>query len=150
MRIAISCDHAGFPLKEAVIEAVKESKHEVLDLGTFSLDRVDYPDFAQKAGRAIINGEADRGVVICGSGVGVNITLNKMKGIYACVCHDTYSSHQGVEHDDMNVLCLGATIIGNCLVKEIVKSFLAASLMDVDRYKQRINKYKAIEKEFFK
>jgi len=150
MRIVVSCDHAGFPLKESVIESIKENGHEVLDLGTFSPERVDYPDFAEKAGRAIIEGEADRGVVMCGSGVGVTITLNKMKGVYACLCHDTYTAHQGVEHDDMNVLCLGGMIIGKSLAKDIVASFLGAELMDVDRYKMRINKFKAIEDRFFK
>ena len=99
---------------------------------------------------ALINGEADRAVVMCGSGVGVNITLNKMKGIYASVCHDTYSAHQGVEHDNMNVLCLGGAIIGTSLAKDIVKAFLGASLMDVDRYKRRINKFKALEQEFMR
>ncbi len=150
MRVVIACDHAGFRIKEAVIEAVKTNGHEVLDVGVFSADRVDYPDFAEKAGWAIINGDADRGVVICGSGVGVNITLNKMKGIYAALCHDTYSAHQGVEHDDMNVLCLGGQIIGPELAKELVSAFINAELMDIERYKNRINKFKKIENEFFK
>ena len=147
MRIVVGCDHAGFRIKDAVIEAVKEAGHEVLDVGTDSDARVDFPDFAEKAGRAIISGQADRGVVICGSGVGVNITLNKMKGIYACLCHDTYSAHQGVEHDDMNVLCLGGLVIGPQLAKELVSTFLSAKLMNVDRYKNRINKIKKIETE---
>jgi len=148
MRIVVGCDHAGFRIKDAVIEAIKEAGHEVLDVGTDSDARVDFPDFAEKAGRAIISGEADRGVVMCGSGVGVNITLNKMKGIYACLCHDTYSAHQGVEHDDMNVLCLGGLIIGPQLAKELVSTFLGAKLMNVDRYINRINKIKKIETEF--
>jgi len=148
MRIVVGCDHAGFRIKDAVIEAIKEAGHEVLDVGTYSDARVDFPDFAEKAGHAIISGEADRGVVMCGSGVGVNITLNKMKGIYACLCHDTYSAHQGVEHDDMNVLCLGGLIIGPQLAKELVLTFLGAKLMNVDRYINRINKIKKIEKEF--
>jgi len=150
MRVVVSCDHAGFRIKSAVIDAIEQSSDKVIDLGTFSSERVDYPDFAEKAGRAIINGEADRGVVICGSGVGVTITLNKMKGVYACLCHDTYSAHQGVEHDEMNVLCLGGLTIGPELAKELVVSFLNANLMDVDRYKVRINKIKSIESEFFK
>jgi len=150
MRIAVSCDHAGFSIKSAVIEAVQECGHEVIDLGTYSSDRVDYPDFAEKAGNQIINGEADRAIVMCGSGVGVNITLNKMKGVYAALCHDTYSAHQGVEHDDMNALCLGGEIIGTSLVKEIVRSFLRAKFNNIDRYQNRINKYKHIESQYFK
>lgn len=150
MRVVVSCDHAGFLIKPAVIDVIQNLGHELLDLGTFSSERVDYPDFAEKAGRAIINGDADRGVVICGSGVGVTITLNKMKGIYACLCHDPYSAHQGVEHDDMNVLCLGGQVIGPELTKELVKCFLNAKLMDVDRYKKRISKIRSIESEFYK
>lgn len=150
MRVVVSCDHAGFMIKPAVIDVIQNLGHELLDLGTFSSERVDYPDFAEKAGRAIINGDADRGVVICGSGVGVTITLNKMKGIYACLCHDPYSAHQGVEHDDMNVLCLGGQVIGPELTKELVKCFLNAKLMDVDRYKKRISKIRSIESEFYK
>ncbi len=150
MRIVVSCDHAGFTIKDAVIDAVKGEGHEVLDLGSFNKERVDYPDFAEKAGRAIINGEAERGIVICGSGIGVNITLNKMKGIYASLCMDTYSAHQGVEHDNMNVLCLGGLIVGPELAKELVRAFLNAKPMDLERYKNRIKKYKAIENEFFK
>jgi len=150
MRVAVSTDHAGLPLKKAVIEAIQESGHEILDLGTDSYESSDHPDFAEKAGRAIINREADRAVVMCGSGVGVNITLNKMKGVYASVCHDAYSAHQGVEHDNMNVLCMGGAIIGTSHAKEIVRNFLKASLMDVDRYKRRIKKFKTIEQEFMK
>ena len=150
MRVAVSSDHAGFPIKEAVIETVKELGYEVLDLGTNNKDRVDYPDFAEKAGQAIISGQAERGIVMCGSGIGVCITLNKMKGIYAGLCHDTYSAHQGVEHDDMNVLCLGGQIIGPELAKDIVRSFLKATPINQGRYLVRINKFKAIEKDFFK
>ncbi|BBB48714.1 RpiB/LacA/LacB family sugar-phosphate isomerase [Pelolinea submarina] len=150
MKIAVANDHAGFPIKEAVLEAIKEAGHEVIDLGTNTPDRVDYPDFAEKAGRALIAGEADRAVVICGSGIGVNITANKMKGVYAGLVSDIYSAHQGVEHDNMNMLCMGGQIVGPTLAKEIVKAFLGASMMDVDRYKNRINKFKAIETEFFK
>jgi ribose 5-phosphate isomerase B len=150
MRIVVGCDHAGFIIKDAVIEAIKGEGHEVLDVGTFNLDRVDFPDYAENAGRAIINGEAERGVVICGSGIGVNITLNKMKGIYASLCMDTYSAHQGVEHDDMNVLCLGGQVIGPELAKELVRSFLNAKHINLDRYNNRIKKFKLIEKEFFK
>jgi len=150
MRVVVATDHGGFPLKEAVIEAIKELGHEVLDLGAFNQERSDYPDFADKAGRALIKGEADRGIVMCGSGIGVSITLNKMKGIYAGLCHDTYSAHQGVEHDDMNVLCMGGMIIGRELAKDIVRSFLKAVPINQGRYLERIRKYKAVETEFFK
>jgi len=150
MRVVVATDHGGFPLKEAVIEAIKELGHEVLDLGAFNQERSDYPDFAEKAGRALIKGEADRGIVMCGSGIGVSITLNKMKGIYAGLCHDTYSAHQGVEHDDMNVLCMGGIIIGRELAKDIVRSFLKAVPINQGRYLERIRKYKAVETEFFK
>lgn len=150
MRVVVSTDHGGFPLKEAVVEIIKELGHEVLDLGQFDLERSDYPDFAEKAGRALIKGEADRGVVMCGSGIGVSITLNKMKGIYAGLCENTYSAHQGVEHDDMNVLCLGGVVVGKELAKDIVKSFLNAQPINQGRYLERIKKYKKIEAEFFK
>jgi len=150
MRVAIACDHAGFPLKDAVIKAVKKAGHEPIDLGTSNTERVDFPDFAEKAGRAIISGEADRGIVMCGSGVGVCITINKMKGIYAGLISDVYSAHQGVEHDEMNVMCLAGQIIGKVMAQELVASFLAAKPMEVDRYKNRVKKIKRIENEFFK
>ena len=150
MRVAIACDHAGFPLKDAVIEAVKKAGHEPIDLGTSSTDRVDFPDFAEKAGRAIISGDADRGIVMCGSGVGVCITINKIKGIYAGLISDVYSAHQGVEHDEMNVICLAGQIIGKVMAQELVASFLDAEPMEVDRYKKRVKKIKRIENEFFK
>jgi ribose 5-phosphate isomerase B len=150
MRIAVGCDHAGFTIKNAVVEAVKAAGHEVLDLGTFNQERVDYPDYAEKVGRAILSGEADKGIVICSTGIGVCVTANKMKGIYAGLCHDTYSAHQAVEHDNINVLCLGGLIVGPQLAREIVTSFLQASLFKEERYQKRIDKYKAVEKEFFK
>jgi ribose 5-phosphate isomerase B len=150
MRIAVANDHAGLPLKKAVIEAIEACGHQVLDLGTDSFESSDYPDFAEEAGKAVINGEAERAIVMCGSGVGVNITLNKMKGIYASVCHDAYSAHQGVEHDNMNVLCMGGAVVGTNHAKEIVKNFLNAKLMDGKRFLRRINKFKAIEEEFMK
>ena len=150
MRVVVSTDHGGFPLKDAVIETVKELGHEVIDLGQFDKTRSDYPDFAEKAGRVLIKGEADRGIVMCGSGIGVAITLNKMKGIYAGLCENTYSAHQGVEHDDMNVLCLGGVVTGEELAKDIVRSFLNAEPINKGRYLERIKKYKKIEGEFFK
>jgi len=150
MRVAVASDHAGFPIKGIVIETIKLLGHEPLDLGTNSLESVDFPDFAEKAGKALINGEAERAVVICGSGVGVCIAINKMKGVYAGLISDIYSAHQGVEHDEMNAICLAGQITGPVLAKEIVTSFLNATPMHVDRYENRVNKIKQIESEFFK
>ena len=150
MKIAVACDHAGFPLKGVVLEAVQDCGHEPLDLGTYSTEAVDYPDFAEKLGIAIQSGEAERGILLCGSGVGACIAVNKMNGVYAAICHDTYSAHQGVEHDDMNVLCLGARIIGPELLYELVTTFLAARFVGNDpgqeRHKRRVGKIKEIEK----
>ena len=112
MKIAVGFDHAGFPLKQIVLEAVRAAGHEPIDFGTNSTESVDFPDFAEKVGRAIQNGEAARGILVCGSGIGACIAANKMKGVYASICHDTYSAAQGVMHDDMNVLCLGGRVIG--------------------------------------
>jgi ribose 5-phosphate isomerase B len=147
MRVAVACDHAGFPLKEVVLQAVHLAGHDAIDLGTNSVDSVDFPDFAEKAGRAIQQGQADRAVIICGSGVGACITANKMKGIYASICHDTYSAHQGVEHDQMNVLCLGGRIIGQDLARELVKTFLGATISQEKRHLRRFAKIQAIEKK---
>lgn len=146
MRIAVACDHAGFPLKDTVINTIYRAGHETLDMGTYNTDSVDYPDFAQKACRAIQQGRADRAVVMCGSGVGVCITANKMNGIYASVCHDVYSAHQGVEHDNMNVLCLGGLTIGPALANDIVSAFLSASFINEERYIRRFNKILELEK----
>jgi len=124
MKIAVGFDHAGFPLKQTVLDAVREAGHEPIDMGTDSIESVDFPDFTEKVGRAIQNGEADRGIICCGSGVGACIAANKMKGVYASICHDTYSAAQGVLHDDMNVLCLGGRVIGPELAKVLVPAFL--------------------------
>jgi ribose 5-phosphate isomerase B len=145
MRIAVASDHAGYPLKDAVLEIIRTAGYEAIDLGTSSaVVAVDYPDYAEKVGRAIQNGQADRGILLCGSGVGACIAANKMKGIYAGICHDTYSAHQGVEHDDMNVLCVGARIIGPELVQEIVQAYLSARFIGDDpgqeRHKRRVQK----------
>jgi ribose 5-phosphate isomerase B len=126
MKIALGFDHAGFPLKQTVLEAVRQAGHEPLDLGTYTAESVDFPDFAEKVGRAIQNGEAERGILCCGSGIGACIAANKMKGVYACVCHDTYSAAQGVMHDDMNVLCLGGRVIGPELARTLILAFLNA------------------------
>jgi RpiB/LacA/LacB family sugar-phosphate isomerase len=145
VKIVVACDHAGFGLKDTVIQTIIEAGHEAIDLGTNSPESVDFPDFAEKGGQAIQKGEAERGVFICGSGIGVCISANKMKGIYASVCHDTYSAHQGVEHDDMNVLCLGGKIIGTELAKELVNSFLSARFNGKENQARRVNKIKVIE-----
>jgi ribose 5-phosphate isomerase B len=147
MIVAVSCDHAGFPLKQVVIDAVKKAGHEPLDLGTDSADPVDYPDFVAKAGRAVQQRQAERAVIICGSGVGASIAANKMKGIYAGLCHDHYSAHQGVEHDDMNVLCLGARIIGPAIVEELVPAFLNATFTAEERHLRRVKKTRKLETE---
>ena len=150
MKIAVGCDHGGFPLKDVVIESVRAAGHEVIDVGTFSADAVDFPDFTKKVGEKIQDGEAERGILICGSGVGAAIAANKMKGIYASICHDTYSAAQGVAHDDMNVLCLGGRVIGPELVKVIIDAFLNAQFLGVnkdgERFARRVNKIKDMEK----
>lgn len=147
MRIAVASDHGGYPLKPVVIEAVKKAGHEVLDFGTDdAITRVDFPDFAEKAAKALQQNQADRAILICGSGVGVCISANKFKGVYASVCHDTYSAHQGVEHDNMNALCLGGRIIGPELANEIVKAFLAAKFDSDPRFAKRVQKIKNFEK----
>lgn len=147
MRIAIASDHAGFPLKDIVIQAVREAGHEVLDLGTDSTLAVDYPDYAEKVGRAVVDGQANRGVLVCGSGVGACIAANKIDGVYAGLCHDVYSAHQGVEHDDMNVLCLGARIIGPAVVPELVQAFLGAKFTAEERHLRRVGKVRNLEKK---
>ncbi len=145
MIIAFACDHGGFLLKEKIIKKIEGCGHQVLDFGTHSTESVDYPDFVEKACRAIQSGNAQRGVLICGSGIGACVTANKLKGIIAGLCHDTYSAHQGVEHDDMNVLCLGARVIGPELASEIVCRFLSATFSGEERHIRRLKKMKKIE-----
>ncbi len=149
MRIAVACDHAGFPLKAMVIETVRAAGHEPLDLGTDSTDPVDFPDYSKKIGLAIQSGEAERGILICGSGVGACVAANKMKGIYASICHDTYSAAQGVLHDDMNVLCLGGRVIGPELARVLVVAFLNARYIGNDpggeRLARRVGKIHQME-----
>ena len=145
MRVAVACDHGGFPLKACIIEVIQKLGHEVLDLGTYNEERVDFTDFAWKAGQAVLDGHAERAVVICGSGVGACVAANKLKGIYAGLCHDTYSAHQGVEHDNMNILCLGARIIGVELAAEIVRSFLGAHFLNSGNYLRRFEKIQQME-----
>src|SRR3990172_8510408 len=127
MRIAVGCDHAGFPLKGPAVQELKRLRHEVVDLGTDSEQAVDYPDFAQAVGEAVMRGEAERGLLVCGSGVGASVAANKVPGVRAATCHDTFSARQGVEDDDMNVLCLGARVVGPQLALEILRSFLGAT-----------------------
>ncbi len=150
MKVAVACDHGGFPLKETVLQVIRELGHEPIDLGTDSPASVDYPDYAEKLGRAIQRGEAERGVLMCGSGVGASIAANKMRGVYAAICHDTYSAHQGVEHDDMNVLCMGARVIGPEPAKEIVAAFLQAHFVGQqpgqERHARRVSKVRALER----
>lgn len=146
MIIAVAADHAGYSAKAKVIETVRAAGHEAIDLGTHSADvPVDYPDTAKAAGKAVQQGRAERGIVVCGSGVGVCVAANKMHGIRAGVCHDIYSAHQGVEHDDMNVLCLGARIIGPELIPELVRAFLGATFSGEARHVRRLNKVRAME-----
>ncbi len=148
MRIAVACDHAGYPLKQMAIDTIRQAGHESIDLGTNDTQPVDYPDYAKKIGATIVSKGAERGVLICGSGVGAAIAANKIKGIYACLCHDPYSAHQGVEHDDMNVLCLGARVIGPELAKECIESFLEAQFFsNIDRHVRRVGKTRKIEAE---
>jgi ribose 5-phosphate isomerase B len=146
MRIAVGADHAGFPIKGLVLEIIQLKGHEALDLGTDSTESVDYPDFAEKVGRAIQQGDADRGILICGSGVGAAVAANKMIGIRAALCHDTYSAHQSVEHDDANVLALGTRIIGPELSAEIIHNFIDAEFSGEERHVRRLNKVLAIER----
>ena len=149
MKIAIGFDHAGFPLKQTVLDAVRNAGHEPIDKGTNSAESVDFPDFAEAVGRAIQIGEAERGIIVCGSGVGACIAANKMKGVYASICHDTYSAAQGVSHDDMNVLCLGGRVIGPELANALIHAFLGAeyqgNMAGGERLARRVDKIKHIE-----
>ena len=137
MNIALACDHGGFPIKKTIKEYLEAKGYTVLDLGTDSTEKVDYPDYAEKLGLAITRGQAERGILLCGSGVGASIAANKISGIYAAVCHDTYSARQGVQHDNMNVLCLGARVIGPEMARELVDAFLSANFSShEERYLQ--------------
>ncbi len=145
MRIAIAADHAGFPLKQDLTAYLRDLGHDVLDLGTFSTESVDYPDYAEAVGRAVAEERSERGILICGSGVGASVAANKMRGIRAGLCHDCYSAHQGVEHDDMNVLVLGARVIAPMLARELVAAFLNAHFSGEERHVRRLAKIRAIE-----
>jgi RpiB/LacA/LacB family sugar-phosphate isomerase len=148
MRIALGADHAGYELKESVKARLLELKHQVLDLGTHSTEPVDYPDFAEAVGLAVRDGKARRGVLVCGSGVGASVAANKIPGVRAGLCHDHYSAHQGVEHDDMNVLVMGGRVIGESVALELVRAFVDAKFTGEKRHRQRLQKVKALEGRF--
>jgi ribose 5-phosphate isomerase B len=149
MKVVVGFDHAGFPLKQIVLDAVRSAGHEAIDVGTNSVDPVDFPEYSEKVGRAIQSGQAERGILCCGSGVGACIAANKMKGVYASICHDTYSAAQGVMHDDMNVLCLGGRVIGPELASALIKAFLNANYLGNDtggeRLARRVGKIHTLE-----
>ncbi|MDP6402195.1 MAG: ribose 5-phosphate isomerase B [SAR202 cluster bacterium] len=149
MRIAIGSDHAGLPIKAPLSEYLESLGHEVLDVGPMSFDPDDdYPDFAAEVARRVAGGEAERGIMMCGSGVGASVAANKVVGVRAAVCHDVYSAHQGVEHDDMNVLCLGDRIVGVELAKELVRSFVSARFTGEERHRRRLGKVMDMESDF--
>jgi len=150
MRVAIGADHAGFALKQLIGGDLRDLGHEVIDLGTDSMDPVDYPDYAEAVGKVILDGKADRGVLVCGSGVGASVAANKLPGIRAALCHNTYSARQGVEHDDMNILVLGGRVIGSELARELVHAYLAALFTKEERHRRRLEKIKALEKRYGK
>ncbi len=145
MKIVIGSDHAGFELKQELGKTITAAGHQLVDVGTTSTAPVDYPDSAEAVSRAVLDGRAERGVLICGSGVGASVAANKITGIRAAVCHDCYSAHQGVEHDDMNVLVIGARIIGTALAQDLVRSFLSAAFTHEERHVRRLAKVKALE-----
>jgi ribose 5-phosphate isomerase B len=148
MKIAVAFDHRGVKLRERVLEELDALRHEIVDLGTDTdAEKVDYPDKARELGRAIQAGEAERGILVCGSGVGASVAACKMAGIRAAICHDVYSAHQGVEHDDMNVICLGSEVIGAELAVDLVRAFLGARFDGGERYVKRLEKVAAMEKE---
>ena len=145
MKIVVGSDHAGFPLKQEMAGLLRDAGHEVVDVGAFSTEPVDYPDSAEAVGRAVVDGRAERGVLVCGSGVGASVAANKVKGVRAAICHDVYSAHQGVEHDDMNVLVLGGRIIGPSLAAELVRAFVNARYTAEERHARRLAKVIALE-----
>lgn len=148
MRIAIASDHAGVDRKREVADALRTAGHEVDDLGTHTTAPVDYPDYAERLGLAVIEGRAERGVLICGSGVGASVAANKIPGVRAAICHDCYSAHQGVEHDDINILVLGARVIGPELAKDLARTFAAARFSEEERHVRRLAKVRAIEERY--
>ena len=148
MRLGLGSDHAGFQLKKVVLEFLSELGHEPVDLGTYSSEPVDYPDYAEKIAVAVRDGSVQRGILICGSGVGASVAANKIPGVRAALCHDTYSAHQGVEHDDMNVLVLGERVIGVELAKELVRAYVSATFSGDERHVRRLNKVKKLGEKY--
>jgi ribose 5-phosphate isomerase B len=148
MKLVIGSDHAGFALKVSIGDLLRSLGHEVLDVGAFNENPSDYPDFAEAVGRAVVDKKAERGVLICGSGVGASVAANKIPGVRAGMCHDTYSAHQGVEHDDINVLVLGSRVVGIMLAQDLVKAFLGAKFTNEERHVRRLAKVKAIEARY--
>ena len=148
MKIAVAFDHRGVHLRDTVLETLRETGHAIVDLGTDTdAVRIDYPDKAREIGAAVLDGRAERGVLVCGSGVGASVAACKVAGIRAAICHDAYSAHQGVEHDDMNVLCLGSEVVGPSLAADLVRAFLGARFDGGERYVERLRKVEAMEKE---
>ena len=150
MKIVVGSDHAGFQLKNEMASLVKSLGHDVLDVGAYDERPSDYPDFAEAVGRAVLEGRAERGVLICGSGVGASVAANKLVGIRAGMCHDTYSAHQGVEHDNINVLVMGSRVVGVKLAEDLVKAFLGAQFTNEERHVRRLAKVKALENKMLK
>jgi RpiB/LacA/LacB family sugar-phosphate isomerase len=150
MKVVIGSDHAGFRLKNAMGDVVRSLGHAVLDIGAFNENPSDYPDYAEAVGRAVVEGRADRGILICGSGVGASIAANKLAGVRAGICHDTYSGHQGVEHDNMNVLVIGSRVIGEKLADDVVRAFLGANFTNEERHVRRLAKVHALEEKMLK
>lgn len=148
MKLVIGSDHAGFQLKVSIGDLLRSLGHEVLDVGAFNENPSDYPDFAEAVGRAVVDKKAERGVLICGSGVGASVAANKIPGVRAGMCHDTYSAHQGVEHDDINILVLGSRVVGVMLAQDLVKAFLGAKFTNEERHVRRLAKVKAIEAKY--
>jgi ribose 5-phosphate isomerase B len=148
MRIAIGVDHGGFPLKAYIVDFLRRAGYDLVDLGTHSAESVDYPDFARAVAETLLCGEADRGILICGSGVGASIAANKLPGIRAGLCHDTFSARQGVEDDDANILCMGARVIGPELALEVVRAFLNARFSELERHQRRLAKVAEMERRY--
>jgi RpiB/LacA/LacB family sugar-phosphate isomerase len=148
MHVAIGSDHAGYDLKQFLISILREGGHQVLDLGTDGHDAVDYPDYAEAVGLAVLRGQAERGILVCGSGVGASVAANKLPGVRAGLCHDCYSAHQSVEHDDVNVLVLGARVIGVEVAHELVQVFLQAKFSREPRHQRRLDKVRALEERY--
>jgi ribose 5-phosphate isomerase B len=150
MKVVIGSDHAGFQLKNAMGDLLRSMGNDVLDVGAFNENPSDYPDFAEAVGRAVLDGKAERGVLVCGSGVGASVAANKLPGIRAGMCHDTYSAHQGVEHDNINVLVLGSRVIGVALAQDLVRAFMGAKFSNEERHVRRLGKVKALEAKYCK